>query len=85
MQRLHFLKRYGHECFNQAVGGLLNTGRLSKTELAVESGRFRSAPAEPEQGIDGQFNLVSMPRYYEDFGSLICAGLHSKTTFADKA
>jgi hypothetical protein len=38
-----------------------------------------------EQGIDGQFNLVSMPRYYEGFGSLISAGLHSKTTFADKA
>jgi hypothetical protein len=50
----------------------------------VASGQT-TAPAEPEQGIDGQFNLMSLPRYYEGFGSRISAGLHSKTTFADKA
>lgn len=44
-----------------------------------------TTPAEPKQGTDGQFNLMSMPRYYEDLGSLISAGLPSKAAFADEA
>jgi hypothetical protein len=61
-----------------------NTPRLNLPWKPVPSGQT-TVPAEPKQEIDGQFNVMSMPRYYEDFGSLIFSGLHSKTAFADKA